>query len=198
MRSASTSRASSRRRAPARHAARSTATDADIIRLFYQTKSHATSARNFKRAVIGRHAVQRSTQTRTPARSSSTRWSSISEDAAERLKQSGVESVEVIANVDDPLILNTLREDTTESHEEALLKIYGRLRPGNPPQVEKAKELFREKFFDESRYRLGKVGRFRLNRKFGTNFPEEQQTLQREDLLVQAVRYAAQAARRQG
>ena len=41
----------------------------------------------------------------------------------------------------DPLILNTLREDTTNSHEEALLKIYQRLRPGNPPQLEKAREL---------------------------------------------------------
>ncbi len=96
--------------------------------------------------------------------------------------------VEVIEDLDDPLVLNTLLEDTTESHEEALLKIYGRLRPGNPPQVEKAKELFREKFFDASRYRLGRVGRFRLNRKFGTDIPEEQQTLHKQD-IVKAIRY---------
>jgi DNA-directed RNA polymerase subunit beta len=58
-------------------------------------------------------------------------------------------------------------------HEEALLKIYGRLRPGNPPQVDKAKQLFEEKFFDENRYRLGKVGRFRINRKFDMDVPED-------------------------
>ena len=66
----------------------------------------------------------------------------------------------------DPLILNSLAEDPTTSHEEALLKIYQRLRPGNPPQLEKAKELFHEKFHDPNRYRLGRVGRFRINRKF--------------------------------
>jgi len=96
--------------------------------------------------------------------------------------------VEVITDVDDQLVLNTLREDTTESHDEALLKIYARLRPGNPPQVKKAKELFLEKFSDESRYRLGRVGRFRLNRKFKTNRPEDEQTLHHTD-LVNAVRY---------
>ena len=71
--------------------------------------------------------------------------------------------VEIIEEVDDALILNSLKEDTTSSHEEALLRIYTRLRPGNPPNLEKAKDLFREKFFDANRYRLGKVGRFRLS-----------------------------------
>ena len=162
-------------------------TDADIVRLFYDTKNVSTKSRVFKKNVIGKHVVEAHADEDT-GEVIIDALEPISEDAAERLKGSGIESVEIIADVDDPLVLNTLLEDTTESHEEALLKIYGRLRPGNPPQVEKAKDLFREKFFDESRYRLGRVGRFRLNRKFDTSFPEEQQTLQKED-LVQAVRY---------
>jgi hypothetical protein len=85
-------------------------------------------------------------------------------------------SFEVISNVSDPMILNTLAEDGARTHEEALLKIYARLRPGNPPQLEKARKLFEEKFFDENRYRLGKVGRFRLNRKFG-RAPDDEMTL---------------------
>ena len=64
-----------------------------------------------------------------------------------------------------PLIFNSLSDDNTSSHEEALLRIYQRLRPGNPPALEKARALFNEKFYDENRYRLGKVGRFRINRK---------------------------------
>ncbi len=56
---------------------------------------------------------------------------------------------------------------TRRSHEEALLRIYQRLRPGNPPQLEKARTLFHEKFYDTNRYRLGRVGRFRINRKLG-------------------------------
>ncbi|MEZ6008229.1 MAG: DNA-directed RNA polymerase subunit beta [Planctomycetota bacterium] len=171
-------------------------TDADILRLFYDVKQVATSNRNFKKQVIGKHAL-------APLVDKDTgeiivdALEPIDEDAAERLKLSGLETVEVLSDLDDPLILNTLLADTTESHEEALVKIYARLRPGNPPQVEKAKELFREKFYDEARYRLGRVGRFRLNRKFGTDFPEDRQTLQKED-LVQAVRYLLKLRAGQG
>jgi len=63
------------------------------------------------------------------------------------------------------------------------LKIYSRLRPGNPPHFEKAKALFAEKFFDANRYRLGRVGRFRINRKFEQNVPEDVMTLRAEDIL---------------
>ena len=73
----------------------------------------------------------------------------------------------------NPLLLNALADDNTASHEEALLRIYQRLRPGNPPQLEKAKALFHEKFYDTNRYRLGRVGRFRINRKLGLNIPED-------------------------
>jgi DNA-directed RNA polymerase subunit beta len=88
----------------------------------------------------------------------------------------------------DPLIVASLREDPTTTHEEALLKIYQRLRPGNPPQLEKAKELFREKFQDPNRYRLGRVGRFRINRKFNQEIPESEMTLRSLDYL-NAIRY---------
>ena len=64
------------------------------------------------------------------------------------VKESNDGVVEVITDVDDQLILNTLREDTTESHDAALLRIYARLRPGNPPQVKKAKELLLEEFLE--------------------------------------------------
>ncbi len=88
--------------------------------------------------------------------------------------------MDVITNPGDPLILNTLADERggrsaeaaqLSEHEAALLRIYARLRPGNPPQVDKARQLFDEKFFDENRYRLGKVGRFRINRKFDQNVP---------------------------
>ncbi len=78
-----------------------------------------------------------------------------------------------MADAKDPLIFNSLAEDTTASHEEALLRIYQRLRPGNPPQLEKARALFHEKFYDTNRYRLGRVGRFRINRKLELDVPED-------------------------
>src|SRR5262245_2894965 len=88
----------------------------------------------------------------------------------------------------DALILASLDEDPTNTHEEALLKIYQRLRPGNPPQLEKARELFKEKFQDPNRYRLGKVGRFRINRKFDQEIDESEMTLRSLDYL-NAIRY---------
>jgi len=92
----------------------------------------------------------------------------IGEERAERIVEAKIKDIEIILadSVKDRLILNTLYSDETASHQEALLRIYQRLRPGNPPQLEKAQDLFREKFFDVNRYRLGKVGRFRINRKF--------------------------------
>ncbi|MDD4889093.1 MAG: DNA-directed RNA polymerase subunit beta, partial [Phycisphaerae bacterium] len=66
--------------------------------------------------------------------------------------------------------------------------LYARLRPGNPPQEDKAKKLFAEKFYDTNRYRLGKVGRFRLNRKFKTHVSESEMCLRAED-FVAALQY---------
>ena len=104
-------------------------------------------------------------------------------DAVERIRELGLKGLRVISKVSDPLILNTLGEDTSRTYEEALLKIYARLRPGNPPQLDKAKKLFTEKFYDENRYRLGKVGRFRLNRKFEIAADGGSMTLTTEDIV---------------
>jgi len=104
-------------------------------------------------------------------------------DRVSLIQQSGIKRVEVIEQVRDALILNTLAEDDCQSHEQALLKFYMRLRPGNPPNEKKAKTFFAEKFFDVNRYRLGRVGRFRLNRKFEQTVDENEMTLRPEDFL---------------
>src|SRR5207248_9155639 len=101
---------------------------------------------------------------------------------------SPVKEVSVLGKVKDEIILRSLEEDPTNTHEEALLKIYQRLRPGNPPQLEKAKQLFEEKFQDANRYRLGKVGRFRINRQFDQDIPEGEMTLRSLD-FVNAIKY---------
>jgi len=123
----------------------------------------------------------------------------LGEKGLENILASNLRSVRVVANPGDSLILNTLAEEKLDflaevsEHEAALLKIYGRLRPGNPPQVDKARKLFEEKFFDDSRYRLGRVGRFRMNRKFEHDpkykkVGEEMQRIRAEDFLA-VIRY---------
>ena len=108
----------------------------------------------------------------------------ISKNIAEIICTSGVKSIEVMEVPPTPHLINALADDNTSSHEEALLRIYQRLRPGNPPQLEKARSLFHEKFFDSNRYRLGRVGRFRINRKLGLNVSEKEMVLRPEDLVA--------------
>jgi DNA-directed RNA polymerase subunit beta len=108
--------------------------------------------------------------------------------AFDRAIVSQLKDVTAMPTPKDPIITNSLNEDGTDSHENALLKIYQRLRPGNPAQLEKARDLFKEKFLDPNRYRLGRVGRFRINRKFDQTVPETEMTLRAVD-FVNAIKY---------
>ncbi|MDR2344468.1 MAG: DNA-directed RNA polymerase subunit beta [Planctomycetaceae bacterium] len=112
----------------------------------------------------------------------------ITRGIAEFICASGIKKVEVMEPQRNKLLINSLAEDKTKSHEEALIRIYQRLRPGNPAQLDKAKELFNDKFYDNSRYRLGRVGRFRINRKLNLQTSIDEMLLVASD-VVQAVAY---------
>lgn len=73
------------------------------------------------------------------------------------------EIVEILG--DNEYLRNTLEKDNTETPEKALLEIYERLRPGEPPTVENAKSLLETRFFDPKRYDLAYVGRYKMNKK---------------------------------
>ncbi|EST10620.1 DNA-directed RNA polymerase subunit beta [Sporolactobacillus laevolacticus] len=66
---------------------------------------------------------------------------------------------------DDEYLRNTLEKDNTDSTDKALVEIYERLRPGEPPTVENAKSLLEARFFDPKRYDLANVGRYKMNKK---------------------------------
>ncbi len=66
---------------------------------------------------------------------------------------------------EDPKILASLEKDNTKSHEEGLIEIYKRIRPGEPPTVDSAKSLLNNMFFDPKRYDLARVGRYKFNKK---------------------------------
>ena len=165
-------------------------TDQALLRRFYPTKvvkktksttQNAYAKKITDRIAVGDIIVLKTGEVLVPS------GMPIPETAALEIAASDLAEVEVIdADVSDidMLILNSMHEDSgVRSHEDALLKIYSRLRPGNPPQLEKARELFHEKFYDPQRYRLGRVGRFRLNRKFDQDIPEHIQVLQPQDIL---------------
>ena len=87
-----------------------------------------------------------------------------------------------------PSLRNTLLQDKIASPEEAILEIYQRLRPGDPPTLETATTFFNNLFFNPDRYDLSRVGRLKLNHKLRLDAPLEQGTLRREDIL-EVVRY---------
>ena len=66
-----------------------------------------------------------------------------------------------------PSVAATLERDTTTTREEALIEIYKKLRPGEPPTLENASQLIEATFFDNKRYDLASVGRYKLNKKLG-------------------------------
>ncbi len=66
---------------------------------------------------------------------------------------------------EDERLLRTMDKDNTTSYEEGLLEIYKRLRPGEPPTVDSAKQLFNSLFFDPKRYDLARFGRYKFNKK---------------------------------
>ena len=165
--------------------------DASLMELFYETEELKPSAEDFMEKVTGKTAAADMIYPPEHDRSGEIIVECghvVSDKLAAEVVESGLKSVKIVGHVEDPLIVNTLLDDGTNSHEEALLRIYQRLRPGNPPALEKAKDLFEEKFNDVNRYRLGRVGRFRINRKFEQDVPDTEMTLRVED-LISAVRY---------
>jgi DNA-directed RNA polymerase subunit beta len=161
-------------------------TDADIIKAFYPTEDVKTTPAN-RPKLLGAVAVGDVIDPESGEVYLDS-GETFTEEKLDVIYASPVQEVTMLTKVKDPLILTSLNEDPTNTHEEALLKIYQRLRPGNPPQLEKARELFREKFQDPNRYRLGKVGRFRINRKFDQEIDESEMTLRALDYL-NAIRY---------
>lgn len=88
----------------------------------------------------------------------------------------------------DELIQPTIEKDTTSNEPEALIEIYKRLRPGDPPTVESARNLIHSLFFDHKRYDLAKVGRYKINKKLGLDVDKHIKNLTLEDILA-AYRY---------
>ena len=161
-------------------------TNADIIQLFYDTEFEDIPQRGGAR--LRHRFVAEEVVDRTTGEVILNAGEEITDDVIPHVLALRRKRLRVIVQMDDPLILNTLNEDPSTSHEEGLLYIYSRLRPGNPPSLERAGDLFRERFFDEERYRLGAVGRFRLNRKFDQQVPKGIMTLAPND-IINSVRY---------
>ena len=115
----------------------------------------------------------------------------ITQDKLDLIRDKGIHQIDVLF-IDEssvgPYLRNTLLQDRIKSPQDAILEIYRRLRPGDPPTVESATNFFNNLFFNPDRYDLSKVGRLKLNHRLKLNVPLEQGTLRKEDIL-EVVRY---------
>ncbi len=90
-----------------------------------------------------------------------------------------------------PYVAQTLDKDLTRTQQEALIEVYKKLRPGDPPTGDNARQLVESLFFNFRRYDLGRVGRYKFNKKLdgvagrmGIELPREQRTITREDIAA--------------
>ena len=81
-------------------------------------------------------------------------------------------------------IANSLEKDTTTREEEALIEVFKKQRPGEPPTVDNARNLLNSLFFDPKRYDLTKVGRYKLNQRLDVDVPEDTRVLTKHDIVA--------------
>jgi len=103
----------------------------------------------------------------------------------------GIESNRALLDTFGEFIQPTIEQDPTENQEEALLEFYQKIRPGEPAVLETARNNFRERFFEHNSYDLGRVGRYKINKRLGLSFSDEKEenwVLKEED-LVSTIKY---------
>lgn len=111
----------------------------------------------------------------------------LTEEIIDNIKSSSLQKVQLISSetsIEQDLIINTLKKDTAKTKEEALYAIYRQLRSGEAPDMETAIGLLDKLFFNDKRYDLGEVGRFRMNDRLELDVDENIHVLTVEDIIA--------------
>jgi DNA-directed RNA polymerase subunit beta len=115
----------------------------------------------------------------------------LSERVIAMAQERNVPSIEVFFPEKDeigPVLSQTLKKDPIQKHEEALIEIYRRLRPGDPPTLDSSRNLFENMFFNAQKYDFSRVGRLKLNTKLKLNTPLDEKVLHPAD-FYEVIRY---------
>ena len=162
-------------------------TDIDIVKQIHDITSMSTSALGKVKDITEYYTLEDiidvDDEVVVPA------YNALTDHALKEIKVQKIKKLELvhIPNKADYL-LKCLRRDPTNTSDEALKEIYRRMRPGDPPSINNAKQLLDRLFFDQRRYDLGLVGRYKINQKFGLDISDDVRTLTKED-MVEATRY---------
>jgi DNA-directed RNA polymerase subunit beta len=156
-------------------------TNKDVRETFYKTESVSIDKAALKRVVAedvfdvetGEKVFDAGTE--------------IDEEGLETLVSSGNKKIVVVCHefeIAAKILENTIAKDPTADQEDAVKRIYNLIRPGEDPTFEMAKQLVERMFFNEKRYNLGEVGRYKMNKRLGLNLDPETTVLTTSDLIA--------------
>ncbi len=163
----------------------------DILQLFSQVEE-VSLAKIDLNEFIGRRLVSDVVDTKTgeiiiDTADMSLEELRLTEEHIGLIKKANVKKLQFLRTTrkgDDPILFNTIREDSTSSSEGALKKIYEELRSVEAQDTETARGLLEKMFFSEKRYDLGNVGRYRMNAKLSLDIPTTVTVLTKEDIVA--------------
>ena len=166
-------------------------TDADIIEEFFETiKVKIKSEKDFVK-LVGKILAEDVVDEQTGLVFGKA-GEKLTTAMLKRMVDEGVQAVRIAEEADEThAMIKMLMKDTTDSYESALKDFYRKIRPGEPPTLSNARSAIMRLFFDPKRYNLGRVGRYKLNRKLGLGITDEEMavvTLRKEDVIA-ALKY---------
>lgn len=166
-------------------------TDADILEEFFEvSKVKIKSEKDFAK-IVGKILAE-SVMDETGTHMFGKAGEKLTTAMLKRILDAGIQTIKIAENADENSpIIKMLAKDTTDSYEAALKEFYRKLRPGEPATIANARSAMMRLFFDPKRYNLGRVGRYKLNRKLGFDVTDDilkNVTLAKED-VVSAVKY---------
>ena len=161
--------------------------DEEIINLYYSVESFPLNTKIGDEAELSNFVLKDDAVDADSQSVIGRRYDALTLDMIQRLKHAGYKAVDVVnVSWDDGLFMKTIQKDTTRSVDEALKDLYQKLRPGDPPTTASARQMLKRLFFDETRFSLSRVGRYKIQQKLRTKATSLM--LDKED-VVEAIRY---------
>ena len=169
-------------------------TDEEIINLFYTVETLSLNDKFDDEAIATKVLIN---DVRDGEITVARAFEPLTKATIKQILQLNVTKVKVVDTKDDDTIIKSLKKDPAHDEEEALKDIYRRLRPGDPPTVANARGLLKRLFFDPKKYDLGRVGRYKINQKLGTEVDLGERVMTKEDFIV-AMKYLTGLRRGEG
>jgi DNA-directed RNA polymerase subunit beta len=163
------------------------ATDEEILGLYYKFAEFSLSKKTYAEGDLGNLVLSDDIVDADSESVIGRRYDALTVDMIQRMKLAGYKKVSVVdVSWDQGLFLKSVQADTTRTVDEALKDLYQKLRPGDPPTTASARQMIKRLFFDEARFSLSRVGRYKIQQKLGIE--STSLTLEVED-VVEALRY---------